>query len=152
MTEKGVYKDWTSRIRTIIRNLSLFAAKITLTYNLTILIVHNTVGDVLSKEGYMKTLRFWYCFVGVLISFLILTGNLLFAREKGPSNEAIKGAYQQILSGADKNGDGKLSMTECMSISSNKNKIKKDCRYWDADGDGFITQDEYMKQARRIMR
>ena len=57
MTEKGVYKDWTSRIRTIIRNLALFAAKITLTHNLTILIAQNTVGDILSKEEYMKQAR-----------------------------------------------------------------------------------------------
>ena len=52
MTEKGVYKDWTSRIRTIIRHLALFAARITLIYNLK-----NTVGDILSKEGYMKQAR-----------------------------------------------------------------------------------------------
>jgi len=100
----------------------------------------------------MKRFGFRYCLVGVFISSLILTGNLLFAQEKGPPTEAIRGAYRQILAGADKNGDGKLSMAECMSISSNKIKIEKDCRYWDANGDGFITEDEYVMQARRIMR
>jgi hypothetical protein len=100
----------------------------------------------------MKRLGFRYCLVGVFISSLILTGNHLFAQEKGPPTEAIRGAYRQILAGADKNGDGKLSMAECMSISSNKSKVEKDCRYWDANGDGLITEDEYVKQAGSIMR
>jgi hypothetical protein len=100
----------------------------------------------------MKRLGFRSCFVGVFTCALILTGNLLFAQEKGPPTEAIRGAYRQILAGADKNGDGKLSMAECTSISSNKSKIEKDCKYWDANGDGVITEDEYVKQARRTMR
>ena len=57
-----------------------------------------------------------------------------------------------ILTAADKNGDGKLSMDECMSISKNKKKIEKDCKYWDADGNGVITEDEYVKQVLKIMR
>ena len=48
-----------------------------------------------------------------------------------------------------KNGDGKLSMAECTSISRDKAKIEKDCKYWDANGDGTITEDEYVSQARR---
>jgi hypothetical protein len=100
----------------------------------------------------MKGLGFWCCLIGVLISSFILTGNLLSAQENSPPSEVIRGTYRQILAGADKNGDGKLSMAECMSISTNKNKIEKDCRYWDANGDGVITEDEYVKQARRLMR
>jgi hypothetical protein len=100
----------------------------------------------------MKGLGLRCCVVGVFIGSLILTGNILFAQGKGPPPEVIKGAYRQILAGADKNGDGKLSMAECLSISSNKKKIEKDCKYWDANGDGFITEEEYVKQARRIMR
>ena len=95
---------------------------------------------------------FRYCFIGVFISFLILTGKLLSARENGPPAEVIRGAYRQILGSTDKNGDGKLSMAECMSVSSNKSKIEKDCKYWDANGDGIITEDEYVNQVRRIMR
>ena len=92
------------------------------------------------------------CFMGICISALVLTGNLLFAQEKGPSDEVIRGAYREILAAADKDGDGKLSLAECMSISSNTSKIEKDCRYWDANGDGVITEDEYVQQARRKMR
>jgi hypothetical protein len=94
-----------------------------------------------------------HCFlVGVFLNFAFLTGNLLLAQEKGPSAELIKAAYRQILANADKNGDGKLSLAECMSISTNKSKIEKDCKYWDANGDGYITEEEYVKQARGIMR
>jgi hypothetical protein len=89
---------------------------------------------------------------GVFISFALLTAGFLLAQEKGPPAEIIKGAYRQILANADKNGDGKLSLAECMSISSNKSKIEKDCKYWDANGDGYITEDEYVKQARGVMR
>lgn len=89
---------------------------------------------------------------GVFISFALLTASFLLAQEKGPPTEIIKGAYRQILANADKNGDGKLSLAECMSISNNKSKIEKDCKYWDANGDGYITEEEYVKQARGIMR
>jgi Ca2+-binding EF-hand superfamily protein len=101
----------------------------------------------------MKGLGLRYYLIGVFVSSLIvINGDLLSAQEKGPPAEAIRGAYQQILAGADKNGDGKLSLAECMSISTNKSKIEKDCKYWDANGDGYITEEEYVKQARRIMR
>jgi len=100
----------------------------------------------------MKGFGFRYCLIVVFISFLILTGNLLAAQKSGPPTELIKGAFRQILASGDKNRDGKLSMAECMSASRDKKKIEKDCRYWDANGDGVITEDEYVKQARRIMR
>ena len=100
----------------------------------------------------MKGPKFQYCFVGIFGSLVILSGNLLSAQESGPPAEAIRGAYRQILASADKNGDGKLSMAECMSISSNKTKVEKDCRFWDANGDGVITEDEYVNQVRRMMR
>lgn len=89
---------------------------------------------------------------GVSLSVVVLTGSVLLAQEKGPPEGMIKEAYREILSSADKNGDGKLSLAECMSISKNKSQIEKDCKYWDADGDGYITEEEYVKQVRKIMR
>lgn len=100
----------------------------------------------------MKRFGYQFSLVTVFTASLILSGSVTFAREKGPPVDVIKGAYRQILAGADKNGDGKLSMAECMSISSNKSKIEKDCKYWDANGDGVITEDEYVKQAQQKMR
>jgi Ca2+-binding EF-hand superfamily protein len=81
-----------------------------------------------------------------------MIGSLLLAQEMGPPAELIKGAYRQILANADKNGDGKLSLAECMSISSNKSKVENDCKYWDANSDGYITEEEYIKQVIGIMR
>jgi hypothetical protein len=97
----------------------------------------------------MKGPKFYYCMIGVCVAMLVLTGNFASASQRGPSDERIKGAYQQILGTADKNGDGKLSMAECTSISRDKAKIEKDCKYWDVNGDGTITEDEYVSQARR---
>ena len=100
----------------------------------------------------MKGPRFWYYIIGVVMAVFLLASSALFAAPQGPPDEMIKGAFRQILASADKNGDGKLSMAECTSISSNKSKIEKDCKYWDANGDGTITEDEYVSQARRTMR
>jgi len=87
-----------------------------------------------------------------IVSFLILSGGVSFAKEKAAREDLIRNAYRQICTAADKNRDGKLSMDECMAISKNKKKIEKDCKYWDADGNGIITEDEYVKQVLKIMR
>ena len=87
-----------------------------------------------------------------IFSFLILSGSISFAKENAAREDLIRNAYRQILTAADKNGDGKLSMDECMSLSKNKKKIEKDCKYWDADGNGVITEDEYVKQVLKILR
>ncbi|MBI4848815.1 MAG: hypothetical protein HY808_09615 [Nitrospirae bacterium] len=99
----------------------------------------------------MKVYSIWFIFMGVLFGSFFLTYS--FAQGvSGPSSEMISNAYRQILAGADKNKDGKLSMEECMSVSRDKKKIEKDCRYWDADSDGIITEDEYVKQVKKLMR
>ncbi|MCX5851617.1 MAG: EF-hand domain-containing protein [Deltaproteobacteria bacterium] len=102
----------------------------------------------------MKGYRVWCTIMVLLIGIsFFLTFNIAFAQQgKGPSDEMIRGAFQQVVAGADKNGDGKISMEECMSISKDKQKIEKDCKYWDANGDGIITEDEYVKQVRKIMQ
>jgi hypothetical protein len=98
----------------------------------------------------MKRVWLCVCLATLLVSVALLSTGL--AQEKGPPVEVIRGAYRQILASADKDGDGKLSLAECMSISTNKSKIEKDCKYWDANGDGYITEEEYVKQARGVMR
>lgn len=74
------------------------------------------------------------------------------AQQKGPSDDRIKAAFQQVLAEADKNRDGKLGMSECLAIWKDKKTGEKNCKYWDADGDGVITEDEYVRQVRKIMR
>ena len=74
------------------------------------------------------------------------------AQGVGPSDARIKEAYQSLISALDANKDGKLSVTECMAMSKDKKKAEKDCKYWDANGDGVITEEEYVKQVKKIMK
>jgi hypothetical protein len=87
-----------------------------------------------------------------MFSFLILSGSVSLAKGKAVREDLIRNAYQQILTAADKNGNSKISMDECMAISRDKKKMEKDCKYWDADGNGVITEDEYVKQVKKILR
>ena len=87
-----------------------------------------------------------------IFCFITFSASVSFAKEKAAREDLIRNAYQQIRTAADKNGDGKISMNECMAISKDKKKIEKDCKYWDADGNGTITEDEYVKQVMKIIR
>jgi hypothetical protein len=89
--------------------------------------------------------------VGILVVFVLAPG-VSPAQQRGPSDDMIKANYREILKEADKNRDGKLSMSECMAIWKDKKTAEKNCTYWDANGDGIITEDEYVKQVRKIMR
>jgi hypothetical protein len=90
--------------------------------------------------------------IGLVIAIYVLVPGISPAQQKGPSDERIKGAYQQVLAEADKNRDGKLSMSECLAVWKDKQTGEKNCKYWDANGDGVITEDEYVQQVRKIMK
>ncbi len=90
--------------------------------------------------------------VALVVAMSLLVPGASPAQQKGPSDDRIKGAYQQVLAEADKNRDGKLSMSECMAVWKDKKTAEKNCQYWDANGDGIITEDEYVKQVRKMMR
>jgi hypothetical protein len=101
----------------------------------------------------MESTRNWFISTAFLAVSLPLAVNNSYAeRITGPPTQVIERAYQQILAGADKNKDGKLSKEECLAISRDKKKVEKDCTYWDANGDGFITKDEYVQQVRKLMK
>jgi hypothetical protein len=68
----------------------------------------------------------------------------------GPPEQSIKAAYQMILSQADSNRDGKLSITECMAIYKDKIVAEKNCTFWDVDKDGIITEAEYVMQGSNL--
>jgi Ca2+-binding EF-hand superfamily protein len=82
-------------------------------------------------------------------ALFLLTGKVLRAQNGGIPTEAIKNAYQQILAGADKNGDGTISTQECTAMSASRD-MGKNCKYWDANGDGAITEDEYVQQVKKM--
>jgi hypothetical protein len=89
---------------------------------------------------------------GLILAIYVLAPGLSPAQQKGPSDDRIKGAYLQVLAEADTNRDGKLSMSECLAVWKDKKTGEKNCKYWDANGDGVITEDEYVTQVRKIMR
>lgn len=74
------------------------------------------------------------------------------AEKAGPSDARTKNIFQQIKAAADSNKDGKLTVNECMAIYKNKQMAEKNCKYWDADKDGVITEDEYVSQANKKMK
>lgn len=84
--------------------------------------------------------------------FLCFSPGRSFAQAKGPPTEMIKGAYQEVLRTCDTNKDGKLTLQECMEMWKDKAKAEKNCKYWDANGDGIITEEEYVGQVRKIMK
>ena len=90
--------------------------------------------------------------VGLVIVICVLAPGVSPAQQRGPSDDMIKGAYRQVLADADKNRDGKLSMSECLAVWKDKKTAEKNCRYWDANSDGVITEDEYVQQVRKIMQ
>jgi len=100
----------------------------------------------------MSLLRFLsFTMVLGMIGVALHPGRLC-AQNKGPPTEMIRGAYQEILRSCDTNKDGKLTVQECMGAFKDTAKAEKDCKYWDANSDGIITEEEYVSQVRKIMK
>jgi hypothetical protein len=78
--------------------------------------------------------------------FIVITSTVFTSHSAGPSEERIRSAYRLILSEADTNKDGKLSVSECKAGYKDPAMADKNCKFWDADNDGIITEDEYVKQ------
>jgi len=70
----------------------------------------------------------------------------------GPPEQNSRKAFQMILSQVDANKDGKLSVAECKRIYTDKLLAEKHCTFWDADKDGVITEDEYVKQGASLSK
>lgn len=77
----------------------------------------------------------------------VVAGSVSVVHSAGPSDEFARNAFQQILSQADANRDGKLSLAECKAIYKDAALAEKNCTFWDANKDGTITEDEYVSQA-----
>ena len=86
------------------------------------------------------------------IASVLLTAIVSPAYCAGPSDELARNAFKQILSQADTNKDGKLSLTECKAIYKDSSIAEKNCTFWDANHDGTITEDEYATQAMSVGR
>jgi Ca2+-binding EF-hand superfamily protein len=85
--------------------------------------------------------------IGILfLVFIVMTSTVFTSHSAEPSDERIRSAYRLILSEADANKDGKLSVSECKAGYKDPAMAEKNCKFWDADNDGIITEDEYVRQ------
>ena len=66
--------------------------------------------------------------------------------------KALKTGYNMLLSEVDKDKDGKISMEECLSTWKDKAIGESKCKYWDKNGNGIITEEEYVQQGLQIMK
>lgn len=86
--------------------------------------------------------------IGILaLAGVVIAGSVSIVHSAGPSDEFARNAFKQILSQADTNKDGKLSLAECKGIYKDAAMAEKNCTFWDANKDGTITEDEYAGQA-----
>jgi hypothetical protein len=86
----------------------------------------------------------------VLAAVFIAMGLVSVGYSAEPPEANARNIYKTLLSQADTNKDGKLSVAECMAIYKNKTMAQKNCNFWDADKDGIITEDEYVKQGQLL--
>lgn len=99
----------------------------------------------------MKGSKFLFLAVVFFLGAMILPVGFLPSGESGNiPTDAIRNAFREILAASDKNDDGKLSMNECLAMSSDRARMEKNCRYWDLNSDGIIIEDEYVKQVLNI--
>jgi len=109
---------------------------------------------MLAKKARMKKSVFTasaFFFLMVFI-FGVAAGITAAQQGAGPSDALTKEAFKSILSSADTNKDGKLSTQECYAVWKDKKTAEKNCRYWDANGDGTITEEEYVGQSKKLMK
>jgi Ca2+-binding EF-hand superfamily protein len=90
---------------------------------------------------------------GTVVSVIfVASGIISLAHAAGISDEMVKNAYKQVLTEADKNKDGKLSLAECKAMFKDNAKGEKNCSFWDANHDGIIPEDEYVSQVKSVQR
>ena len=100
----------------------------------------------------MKKSGFIFAALAFFAAAIVLTSNFANAQGVGPSDARTKEAFKTIVLSADINKDGKLSLQECYAVWKDRKIAEKNCKYWDANGDGTITEDEYVKQSRKLMK
>jgi len=91
----------------------------------------------------------------LLTAFLVpaLTTNPVSAQDREAVKiKALKTGYNMLLSEVDKNKDGKISIEECLPIWKDKAIGENKCKYWDKNGNGIITEEEYVQQGLQIMK
>jgi hypothetical protein len=100
----------------------------------------------------MKKTRIALIQMPAVLMFLGLAIQLPLSNAQDLRTDMLKKAFAELLAQTDKNKDGKISIEECCSVWKDKAAGKKKCQFWDENGDGTITQGEYIKQGSKIMK
>lgn len=96
----------------------------------------------------MKTMKI-FGIIACLAVFLV-SGTQTIAQVMDP--KVIKEIYKEILTETDKNKDGKISKAEYLAIYKDDKKAEKDFDKWDLDGDGLLTEEEYVKAIQNMSK
>jgi hypothetical protein len=67
-----------------------------------------------------------------------------------PPEQTVREVFVQVRTVADTNQDGALSVEECTSLLTDRQQAQRNCRFWDADKDGILTEDEYVERVGRV--
>jgi Ca2+-binding EF-hand superfamily protein len=83
---------------------------------------------------------------------MTLASTASLSQARSPQDEAVRSAYRELLVETDRDKDGKISVLECQAIFKDPAMADKNCKFWDADHDGVITEDEYVAQVMSLGR
>jgi hypothetical protein len=86
----------------------------------------------------------------VALSVIFISMGFFSLANTAGNDARARSAYKMIVSEVDTNGDGKLSVSECMAMYKDKSMATKNCTFWDANKDGIITEDEYVSQGSSL--
>jgi Ca2+-binding EF-hand superfamily protein len=86
----------------------------------------------------------------LFLTLMLLISGVALSHAAGIPEEMIKNAFQQAMTGADSNKDGKLTVKECVAIHKSKKDGEKKCKFWDTNKDGIISEAEYISQVKNI--
>jgi hypothetical protein len=67
-----------------------------------------------------------------------------------PPEQTVREVFVQVRTIADTNQDGTLSFVECRTLLTDQKQAERNCRFWDANKDGIITEDEYVERVGRV--
>jgi hypothetical protein len=87
--------------------------------------------------------------VGLMV-LVFVSGAAAISFSAGPPDERVRTVFKELLAATDTDKDGKLSVPECLAIYTDPAMADKNCKFWDVDHDGVITEDEYVGQVRSI--
>lgn len=91
----------------------------------------------------------------ILTAVFILSASLFassaLAQAPAMDDSMFKEAYKAMLMSAGKKAGDVLTVAECSSLASDKS-VAEMCKAYDANGDGKITEAEYMEKEKSLFK